>query len=181
MLGKRRDVLAAIAKGRHQDREHAQPVVEILAEASGLHLGLEIPVGGSYHPDVDLDRPIVTDPSKQQAHRLRMHRWPGNIRELRNVIERAVILATGNRARLDLAMSDTRNAEGAEAPEPVPRTETGFVTDAEMRQRERANLIAALQHTGWRVWGPQGAAGVLGIKPSTLTYRMKALGITRPA
>ncbi len=119
--------------------------------------------------------------SKQQAHRLRRHRWPGNIRELRNVIERAVILGTGNRARLDLAMPDDSGDQGADAPEPVPPTETGFMTDAEMKQRERANLIAALQHTGWRVWGPQGAAELLGIKPSTLTYRMKALGIARPA
>ena len=58
---------------------------------------------------------------------------------------------------------------------------TDFVTDAEMREREKANLIAALRHANWRVWGPDGAAGLLGIKPSTLTYRMKALGITKPA
>jgi transcriptional regulator with GAF, ATPase, and Fis domain len=56
-----------------------------------------------------------------------------------------------------------------------------FVTDAEMREREKTNLIAALRHTDWRVWGAGGAAELLGIKPSTLTYRMKALGITKPA
>lgn len=50
-----------------------------------------------------------------------------------------------------------------------------------MREREKANLIAALRHANWRVWGPLGAAALLGIKPSTLTYRMKVLGITRPS
>lgn len=122
--------------------------------------------------------------SKQQAQQLRRHRWPGNIRELRNVIERGVILATGSRARLDLAMPDDSSEQNEWVPEPVPAVPAAgvaFVTDTEMRQRERANLIAALQHTGWRVWGPQGAASLLGIKPSTLSYRMKTLGISRPA
>ena len=50
-----------------------------------------------------------------------------------------------------------------------------------MREREKANLIAALRHADWRVWGPDGAAALLGIKPSTLTYRMKVLGISKPA
>ncbi|MCP5152529.1 MAG: sigma 54-interacting transcriptional regulator [Ectothiorhodospiraceae bacterium] len=119
--------------------------------------------------------------SRQQVQRLTRHRWPGNIRELRNVIERAVILGSGTRARLDLAMPGQTDAESAEAPAPAPSPDAGFVTDAEMQQRERANLIAALRHTEWRVWGPRGAAELLGIKPSTLTYRMKALGIRRPA
>jgi transcriptional regulator with GAF, ATPase, and Fis domain len=56
-----------------------------------------------------------------------------------------------------------------------------FVTDAEMRDHEKANLIAALRHADWRVWGQDGAAELLGIKPSTLTYRMKVLGIRKPA
>jgi transcriptional regulator with GAF, ATPase, and Fis domain len=53
-----------------------------------------------------------------------------------------------------------------------------FVTEAEMREREKANLEAALRHTNGRVWGAGGAAHLLGIKPSTLKYRMKALDIT---
>jgi len=46
--------------------------------------------------------------------------------------------------------------------------------------KEKANLIAALSYTDWRVWGPDGAAARLGIKPSTLAYRMKVLDITKP-
>ena len=63
---------------------------------------------------------------------------------------------------------------------PLQSDRSDFFTDAEMRAREKANLIAALRHADWRVWGPDGAAGLLGIKPSTLAYRMKAFGITRP-
>lgn len=118
--------------------------------------------------------------SKQQAKQLMAHGWPGNIRELRNVIERAVILSSGSRARFDLAMPDDADIQPDVGSAPVASAEAGFVTDAEMREREKANLIAALRHANWRVWGSDGAAGLLGIKPSTLTYRMKALGIAKP-
>jgi DNA-binding NtrC family response regulator len=128
----------------------------------------------------DLGRDPMTW-SKQQVNRLMGHRWPGNIRELRNVIERAVILSTGARARLDQAMPDDAGIQADVEVAPAQSAGTDFVTDAEMREREKANLIAALRHTDWRVWGPDGAAVLLGIKPSTLTYRIKALGITRPA
>jgi PAS domain S-box-containing protein len=119
--------------------------------------------------------------SKQQAQQLLRHSWPGNIRELRNVIERAVILSTGSRARLDLAMPDDVDIQADVTTDLTASDGTDFVTDAEMREREKANLAAALRYANWRVWGPDGAAGLLGIKPSTLTYRMKVLGVTKPA
>jgi transcriptional regulator with GAF, ATPase, and Fis domain len=118
--------------------------------------------------------------SKHQVRQLMRHGWPGNIRELRNVIERAVILSSGNRARLDLAMSEIPGTPPESLENSMPTGEAGFLTDAEMREQEKANLIAALRHANWRVWGPDGAAGLLGIKPSTLSYRMKVLGITKP-
>ena len=119
--------------------------------------------------------------SKQQVNQLMRHRWPGNIRELRNVIERAVILSSGGRARLDLAMPDDAGIQ-AEVEVAMAKSDgTEFITDAEMREHEKANLIAALRHADWRVWGADGAAEQLGIKPSTLTYRMKVLGINKPA
>jgi PAS domain S-box-containing protein len=119
--------------------------------------------------------------SKQQVQRLMGHRWPGNIRELRNIIERAVILSTGNRARVDLVMPDDAETQSDKTVDLVPPDSADFATEAEMREREKVNLIAALRHADWRVWGPDGAAGLLGIKPSTLTYRMKVFGITKPA
>lgn len=119
--------------------------------------------------------------SKQQAQQLLRHSWPGNIRELRNIIERAVILSTGGRARLDLAMPDDVDIRPDVTSDLTPLDGTDFATDAEMREREKANLTAALRYANWRVWGPDGAAELLGIKPSTLTYRMKVLGVTKPA
>ena len=118
--------------------------------------------------------------SKQQARQLMAHRWPGNIRELRNVIERAVILSSGTRARFDLAMPTDPGDVAVPAPRPASDEQTVFVTDAEMREQEKANMIAALRHADWRVWGLDGAAALLGIKPSTLTYRMKTLGVEKP-
>ena len=117
--------------------------------------------------------------SKSQADSLKRHRWPGNIRELKNVIERAVILSKSDRVRLDLALlQDSGNSRPIESGRDE---QEGFVTDAEMRAHEKANMIAALRHANWQVWGSGGAAELLGLKPSTLTYRMKVLGVRREA
>lgn len=115
--------------------------------------------------------------TRQQAETLKKHDWPGNIRELKNVIERAVILSQADRVRLDLAMPEAALA-GRVVDIPTPEN-NDFVTDAEMREIEKANLIAALRHVNWKVWGEGGAAQLLGLKPSTLSYRMKALGIQK--
>ena len=117
--------------------------------------------------------------SKQQVRQLTSHSWPGNIRELRNVIERAVILSTGNRARLDLALSDVSDNPSAPATAQSVSKDVGFVTDAEMREREKVNITVALQHANGQVWGKDGAAELLGIKPSTLAYRMRVLGVKK--
>ena len=63
-----------------------------------------------------------------------------------------------------------------------PRQEEGtaILTEAEMRDRERENLLAALKQTRWKLSGPDGAAELLGIKPTTLASRMKKMGIERP-
>lgn len=63
---------------------------------------------------------------------------------------------------------------------PAITTSDDFLTDAEFQLKEKQNLVAALKHAGWLIAGDKGAADLLGIKPSTLTYRMKALGIERP-
>jgi transcriptional regulator with GAF, ATPase, and Fis domain len=115
--------------------------------------------------------------SKSHTATLRQHHWPGNIRELRNVIERAVILTKGTRLRLDLAMGGAATA--SVAAEQVIADTAPFVTEDEFRAKEKQNLIAALHAADWRVWGPDGAAAMLGIKPSTLSYRMNAFGIEK--
>jgi PAS domain S-box-containing protein len=113
--------------------------------------------------------------NKRQASLLKSQRWSGNIRELKNVLERAVILSRGGKLRLDLSTVDS---DGAAASAHVPEELSGFVTEAEFRELEKSNLIAALTQANWRVSGAGGAAELLGIKPSTLSYRIKAFGIS---
>ncbi len=126
-------------------------------------------------------RELGREPLRMTQHQistLQQQEWPGNIRELKNVIERAVISTTGSRLRLDLALS---NAPAAiRSPTELAKQDMSeFVTIEEFKELEKANLTAALRHAGWKTWGPGGAAELLGMKPSTLAYQMKVLGIVR--
>lgn len=116
--------------------------------------------------------------TQHQADILLQHDWPGNIRELKNVIERAVILSPSKRLNLESAMPD------AEAREPLSGSDIlsgqQFATDSELRAKEKGNMLAILENVDWRISGPGGAAELLGIKPSTLAYRMKVFGIAKP-
>ncbi|MBT8441411.1 MAG: hypothetical protein KJO76_03415, partial [Gammaproteobacteria bacterium] len=120
--------------------------------------------------------------TQKQVDALRRYDWPGNVRELKNVIERAVILSEDHHLRLDLSLTDAGLSSPLPADdEPDDRPGTpAFLTEEEMRERIRANMAAALEAAGWRVSGDNGAAKLLGIKPSTLTDRMRSLGIERP-
>jgi transcriptional regulator with GAF, ATPase, and Fis domain len=125
--------------------------------------------------DLGREPPRMT---KQQVSVLKQQNWPGNIRELKNVIERAVISSTGDRLRLDLAVPNASTEDQLPA-EPSSTSSSEFVTVAEFKVLEKANITAALRHSNWKVWGPEGAAALLGIKPSTLAYQMKTLGIVK--
>jgi DNA-binding NtrC family response regulator len=105
--------------------------------------------------------------------------WPGNIRELRNVIERAVIFARGGALEFDLPRngSDPTSFERIDLDQPEPE----YLTEPEIRRRERENIFAVLQKTGWKIKGADGAAELLGVKPSTLISRIAKLGLKRPA
>ena len=111
--------------------------------------------------------------------RLQSYDWPGNVRELQNVIERAVILARGGVLEFDLPIRDTPPATRLQARR-AEQQEPEFLTEAELRQRERENLLTVLEKTQWKIKGPDGAAEVLGIKPNTLMARMRAMGLKRP-
>jgi len=113
--------------------------------------------------------------TRRQADLLKRHDWRGNIRELKNVVERAVILSRGQ--RLVLEHVSPGGSMPVSAASDVPESRQEFVTDAEFREREKENMISVLRHANGRVWGPSGAAALLGIKPSTFTYRMNALGL----
>jgi PAS domain S-box-containing protein len=107
---------------------------------------------------------------------LKRHTWPGNIRELRNVIERAVILAQGPVLQVELP---SRSNATAVTPAAAPRLEGAQADDLTLDEVQRQHILAVLQKTGWRVSGKRGAAAILGLKPTTLESRMARLGIKR--
>lgn len=116
-----------------------------------------------------------------QARHLQTYDWPGNVRELKNVVERAVILGGDGPPRFDEALPSSAFSYPARASLPVERTPArGFLTSAELEQFERNNLVAALETTGWRVSGADGAAASLGLTTSRLRSRLRVLGIKKP-
>jgi PAS domain S-box-containing protein len=110
--------------------------------------------------------------------RLRSYHWPGNVRELENVIERAVIIARDG----GLSLRDILPLHTALPVRPRIHTADGAVLNSrdELRRLETETLLRALEQANWKVAGTRGAARRLGIPPSTLSSRMKALGIQRP-
>jgi transcriptional regulator with GAF, ATPase, and Fis domain len=121
----------------------------------------------------------IQPPTLTQADtaRLQQYDWPGNIRELENVIQRAVILSKGVRLRLDIALPDLPATATSDPDVDMPEV---VLTDRECRARERANLMKALQRSDGRIYGAGGAAELLGINPTTLASRLRALKITPP-
>jgi transcriptional regulator with GAF, ATPase, and Fis domain len=99
---------------------------------------------------------------KKTIEALSSHSWPGNVRALRNAIERAMILSTGATLKVEL-------------PEAESRAEAVTTLD----DAQRSHITRTLDATGWRIRGEGGAAERLGLKPTTLEYRMKTLGIRR--
>ncbi|HMD55481.1 MAG TPA: sigma 54-interacting transcriptional regulator, partial [Phycisphaerae bacterium] len=112
---------------------------------------------------------------------LQSYSWPGNIREMRNVIERAVILARGNALEFDLPVNETPPTVRPTKSHDDSNAESEFFTESEMQQRERENLLVILKKTGWKIKGADGAAELLGVKPTTLLSRIKKMGLKRPA
>jgi len=119
--------------------------------------------------------------NQRQVEELRNYDWPGNVRELKNVIERAVILSRGGPLRIYLPGNDAKPVPTVEEAANDAGDERAWLTEEEMKERQRDNLIAALDAADWRVSGSGGAAELLGLKPSTLNDRMRSMGIQRPA
>jgi formate hydrogenlyase transcriptional activator len=95
--------------------------------------------------------------------------WPGNILELQNLMERAVILSPGPVLRVPLQDLAARAMPGSEKSQPQTLVEA-----------ERVHILNALKETKWVISGPHGAAARLGMNRSTVQFRMKRLGIVRP-
>src|ERR1700739_1783253 len=116
-----------------------------------------------------MGRRIETIPSEGMDALVR-YPWPGNVRELQNVIERAVILSPG--PSLQIPLGELQPA-AAHANEPTAAATT--LADA-----EKEHILGVLRETGWVVGGPEGAASRLGLRRSTLQWKMKKLGVLRP-
>ncbi len=114
--------------------------------------------------------------SMGQAQRLQSYDWPGNIRELENLIERQVILSRGEKFRLELP---TREEAGPEPTMNSGASPSEMITERDCRNQRRQAILAALAKTGGKIYGKDGAAALLGLKPTTLASRIKKLGIDR--
>ena len=126
-----------------------------------------------------MKKTIETIPAETMAA-LAGYEWPGNIRELQNLIERAVILTSGSTLEVPpTALSAghgraERTALNGKHHPPLAAPHGGTLEDT-----DRRHILAALESTGWVIGGPNGAAARLGLKRSTLQFRMRKLGISR--
>ncbi len=115
-------------------------------------------------------RPRLTLANVQE---LQFYNWPGNVRELQHVLERACIIATDGRLHFDLPKSQSKRQEkGA-----IESTPSKILTESEIRELEADNIRAALKASNGKIYGDDGAAAKLKMKPTTLSSRIKAYGI----
>ncbi len=112
------------------------------------------------------NKPIDRIPD-DEMQKLVEYDWPGNIRQLENVIQRAVVLSRGNHFKL-YSLEKARSSSADPA------------TFATLEENERCHILEALKKSGWKIHGAGGAAAILAINPSTLSSRMRKLGIKRP-
>ena len=121
-----------------------------------------------------LGRPIprLTLANVQELQR---YHWPGNVRELQHALERSCIVAMDGRLRFEFAKDQPRRKESSPDVATTPRV----MTELEIRELEANNIRAALSASKGKIYGADGAAAKLGMKPTTLASRIKALGVTQ--
>jgi PAS domain S-box-containing protein len=123
-----------------------------------------------------LPKPRLT---KLHVEQLQSYDWPGNVRELQNVIERAVILAKGGKLEFDLPHRVNRGGtSNPVTPAPSLDGEEELSLD-ELEVREREIVEAALRRTNWKIYGADGAAALLRVKPTTLVSKIKRLKVQK--
>ena len=137
-----------------------------------------------------MGRKIESIPAKVIEH-LCQYSWPGNIRELQNVIERAVILTSGKTlnvavGELSLTLSDLNSdltrvsLQSNTECDPPSQTKNVDSNARTLAETEREHILSALERTGWVIGGENGAAAMIGLKRTTLQKKMQKLGIERP-
>ena len=114
--------------------------------------------------------------------RLQAYDFPGNVRELQNLIERALVLASHEGLGLKLHLGKNGGLPAVMfSSEPAAGGPPEVLSEQHFQELERLNIENALNRSEWRIAGERGAAQLLGLSPSTLSYRMKQLGVARPA
>ncbi|HEY4310612.1 MAG TPA: hydrogenase, partial [Pirellulales bacterium] len=113
---------------------------------------------------------------------LARYSWPGNVRELQNVIERAVINANNGQLRFDGLVSPRMGATQPLTNEAKARAKPkgNILSRSDLIQLEIENLEGAIAAADGKIYGPHGAAELLGVRPTTLASRMRKLGINKP-
>ncbi|MZH02018.1 MAG: AAA family ATPase [Nitrospinae bacterium] len=108
--------------------------------------------------------------SAYNIEQLQDYDWPGNIRELQNVIERALIVSVDGNISFDLK---------SKKPSPDVASTGEVIPDELRKSQEKENVRAALEKCSWKIYGPGGAAEMLGVQPATLAYRIKKMGLKK--
>jgi formate hydrogenlyase transcriptional activator len=125
-----------------------------------------------------MGKQILSISAETSAALLRYH-WPGNGRELENVIERAVILSQGPDLEIPLSQLKPQSLAPSVPSPPSHQPQGRAENSSTLENIERQHIVRVLQETGWIVSGPTGAAARLGMKRTTLQARMRKLGISR--
>jgi transcriptional regulator with GAF, ATPase, and Fis domain len=177
-----RDLKKEVAAGRFREDLYYRLNVFPLQVAPLRERKEDIPLLASHFVELLVKELACPKPrlTRVGIETLRSYEWPGNIRELRNVIERAAIFARGGALEFDLAQNSTSADLTSFGPLNSDRLEPEYLTESEMRRRERENLLAILEKTAWKIKGIDGAAELLGVKATTLVARVKKMGFKRP-
>ena len=120
-----------------------------------------------------MGKPVDSIPAETMAA-FQWYSWPGNIRELQNLVERAVILSR------DGVLPNPLHKKQTEILSPTLHRTRAFHSSMTLEDSDRTLILETLQQAGWVVGGPHGAAAKLGLKRTTLLAKMRRLGISRP-
>jgi transcriptional regulator with GAF, ATPase, and Fis domain len=177
-----RDLKQQVTSGRFREDLYYRLNVFPIKVAPLRERKEDIPLLASHFMEIAVTELRCPRPRLTRAgiERLLDYDWPGNIRELGNVIQRSVIFAQGGVLEFDLPMGNA--PLGSTVPELASADDGNaeYLTETELRRRERENLFIVLQRTGWRIKGVAGAAELLGVRPTTLVSRIEKLGLRRP-
>jgi len=118
--------------------------------------------------------------SSQDWNKLKSYSWPGNVREMKNMMERAVILCRKSELNFSQILDELLIFLDSEFPQLTTSEKICITKDGELKELNKTNILKALSVTNWKISGSRGAAELLGVKDNTLWQRIKKLGLEKP-